>query len=183
MQQRKAGGVTFTLTRRRVKNLNLRVRLDGSVAVSAPMRTPLGRGGCLCGIPCRLGGPRPSADGRPPGGGSPDAHPRQGRGTGGNAGFGGLLVAGLCTPLPGPHAGRPGTGYAHPLGQLQPAHPYAVFCAAAVGDAARRPGICGGTRAVPSAASRPLPAFWAEVARCLPDYKARRAMLRAPSGR
>ena len=40
-QQRTAGGVTFTLTRRRVKNLNLRVRPDGSVAVSAPARTPL----------------------------------------------------------------------------------------------------------------------------------------------
>ena len=25
------------------------------------------------------------------------------------------------------------------------------------------------------------PAFWAEVARCLPDYKARRAMLRSPA--
>ena len=41
-QQRCAGGVSFTLTRRRVKNLNLRVRADGSVAVSAPSSMPVG---------------------------------------------------------------------------------------------------------------------------------------------
>ena len=40
-QQRCSGGITFTLTRRRVKNLNLRVRSDGSVAVSAPSAMPL----------------------------------------------------------------------------------------------------------------------------------------------
>lgn len=34
--------VTYTLTWKRVKNLNLRVRSDGSVAVSAPARTPAG---------------------------------------------------------------------------------------------------------------------------------------------
>lgn len=40
-QTRTAGGVEYTLTRRRVKNINLRVREDGSVAVSAPTRTAL----------------------------------------------------------------------------------------------------------------------------------------------
>ena len=40
-QQRCSVGITFTLTRRRVKNLNLRVRADGSVAVSAPSAMPL----------------------------------------------------------------------------------------------------------------------------------------------
>ena len=40
-QARTAGGVDYTLTRRRVRNLNLRVRADGSVAVSAPARVPL----------------------------------------------------------------------------------------------------------------------------------------------
>lgn len=39
--QRTAGGVEYILTRKRVKNLNLRVRPDGAVAVSAPGRVPL----------------------------------------------------------------------------------------------------------------------------------------------
>ena len=39
---RTAGGVTYTLTRRRVRNLNLRVRADGSVAVSAAPGVPAG---------------------------------------------------------------------------------------------------------------------------------------------
>ena len=40
-QRRVAGGVEYELTRRRVRNLNIRVRTDGSVAVSAPRRVPL----------------------------------------------------------------------------------------------------------------------------------------------
>lgn len=40
-RQRSAGGVCYVLVRKRVKNINLRVRRDGSVAVSAPRRTPL----------------------------------------------------------------------------------------------------------------------------------------------
>ena len=39
-ERRQAGGVTYTLTRRRVRNLNLRVRADGTVAASAPSRVP-----------------------------------------------------------------------------------------------------------------------------------------------
>lgn len=38
---RTAGGVEYELTRKTVKNLNLRVRADGTVHVSAPRRTPL----------------------------------------------------------------------------------------------------------------------------------------------
>lgn len=38
-EERCAGGVQYTLTRRRVRNLNLRVREDGTVAVSAPRLT------------------------------------------------------------------------------------------------------------------------------------------------
>ena len=41
MQQRTAGGITYTLTRRRVRNINLRVRADGSVAASASARVPV----------------------------------------------------------------------------------------------------------------------------------------------
>ncbi len=43
MEERTAGGVAYTLERRRVKNINLRVRGDGSVAVSAPPRVAVGR--------------------------------------------------------------------------------------------------------------------------------------------
>lgn len=39
-QRREAGGIEYELTRRRVKNLNLHVREDGTVAVSIPLRTP-----------------------------------------------------------------------------------------------------------------------------------------------
>jgi len=38
-QLRSAGGIQYELTRKRVKRLNLRVRDDGTVAVSIPMRT------------------------------------------------------------------------------------------------------------------------------------------------
>ena len=40
MATRTAGSVCYTLTRKAVKNLNLRVHPDGSVAVSAPKRVP-----------------------------------------------------------------------------------------------------------------------------------------------
>ena len=40
VQQRVAGGIAYTLTRRRVRNINLRVRADGSVAASASARVP-----------------------------------------------------------------------------------------------------------------------------------------------
>ena len=39
--ERTAGGITYTLTRRRVRNINLRVRADGSVAASASVRVPV----------------------------------------------------------------------------------------------------------------------------------------------
>ena len=38
VQQRQAGDICYQLARRRVKHLNLRVRSDGTVAVSIPMR-------------------------------------------------------------------------------------------------------------------------------------------------
>ena len=40
VQYRAAGGVRYEFKRKRVKNINLRVRADGSVAVSAPLGTP-----------------------------------------------------------------------------------------------------------------------------------------------
>ena len=41
-QLRTAGGIQYELTRKRVKNLNIRVREDGTVAVSIPLRTSAG---------------------------------------------------------------------------------------------------------------------------------------------
>ena len=41
VQYRAAGGVRYEFKRKRVKNINLRVRADGSVAVSAPLGAPL----------------------------------------------------------------------------------------------------------------------------------------------
>lgn len=43
VQYRAAGGVRYEFKRKRVKNINLRVRADGSVAVSAPLGAPLAR--------------------------------------------------------------------------------------------------------------------------------------------
>ena len=40
-QYRAAGGVRYEFKRKRVNNINLRVRADGSVAVSAPLGAPL----------------------------------------------------------------------------------------------------------------------------------------------
>lgn len=139
-QQRSAGGVAFTLTRRRVKNLNLRVRPDGSVAVSAPMRTPLrevdafvaAHAGWVADAQRRMAARRAAEAGLP----VPDRAEAL-------AGMQ-ALVARLCAPLRRSHAQSPGAGHAHPLGQLQPAHPHAVLCAAAVGHARTGAGICGG---------------------------------------
>lgn len=41
MPERMVGELRYELTRKRVKNLNLRIRTDGTIAVSAPQRTPL----------------------------------------------------------------------------------------------------------------------------------------------
>ena len=41
VQYRAAGGVRYEFKRKRVQNINLRVRADGSVAVSAPLGAPL----------------------------------------------------------------------------------------------------------------------------------------------
>ncbi|MEG0769168.1 MAG: YgjP-like metallopeptidase domain-containing protein [Ruthenibacterium sp.] len=42
-QECQFGALCYTLTRKKVKNINLRVRTDGSVALSAPMRCPMAR--------------------------------------------------------------------------------------------------------------------------------------------
>ena len=46
-QLRTAGGIQYELTRKRVKNLNIRVREDGTVAVSIPLRTSAEAADCF----------------------------------------------------------------------------------------------------------------------------------------
>ncbi|MEI3250797.1 MAG: hypothetical protein V8R95_10470 [Faecalibacterium sp.] len=58
-QLRTAGGIQYELTRKRVKNLNIRVREDGTVAVSIPLRTSCRSGRPLCGRTRRLGAAGP----------------------------------------------------------------------------------------------------------------------------
>jgi predicted metal-dependent hydrolase len=50
VQYRAAGGVRYEFKRKRVKNINLRVRADGSVAVSAPLGAPLAHVPIACWI-------------------------------------------------------------------------------------------------------------------------------------
>ena len=183
MQQRKAGGVTFTLTRRRVKNLNLRVRLDGSVAVSAPMRTPLGEvdafvashAGWVDHARQRMAARR-EAEARMP---TPDKAEAL-------AGMQDLVA--YWWPVFAPRCPGP-----MPAVRVRDMHTRWGSCSLHTHT------LCFALRlwGMPPAAREYVavhelchllhpdhsPAFWAEVARCLPDYKARRAMLRAPSGR
>ena len=76
-QLRTAGGIRYELTRKKVKNLNIRVREDGTVAVSVPLRTSaeaadrfvaeraeMGAGGPgTCPAACRPGRTAPAGQG------------------------------------------------------------------------------------------------------------------------
>ncbi len=180
LQQRTSGGVTFFLTRRQVKNLNLRVRMDGSVAVSAPMRTPLRE---VDGFVAAHAGWVVQAQQRMAARREADA------------------------ALPVPDRIEALAGMRALVERWWPA--FAPRCpgpmpAVRVREMRTRWGSCSlRTRtlcfalklwAMPQPAREYVavhelchllhpdhsPAFWAEVARCLPDYQARRALLRAP---
>ena len=56
-QYRAAGGVRYEFKRKRVKNINLRVRADGSVAVSAPLGAPLAQVDAFVAGRARCSGP------------------------------------------------------------------------------------------------------------------------------
>lgn len=179
-QQRTAGGVTFTLTRRRVKNLNLRVRPDGSVAVSAPARTPLrevdafvaAHTAWVAGAQRRMAARRAAEAGRP----APDKAEAL-------AGMQALVER--WWPAFAPRCAGP-----MPKVRVRDMHTRWGSCSL------RTRTLCFALRlwAMPAPAREYVavhelchllhpdhsPAFWAEVARCLPDYKARRALLRAP---
>ena len=64
-ETRHAAGIDYTLTRRRVRNINLRVRADGSVAGQRVAPGARRGGGRLCGGPAALGAFRPAQDGPP----------------------------------------------------------------------------------------------------------------------
>ena len=177
-QQRCAGGVSFTLTRRRVKNLNLRVRADGSVAVSAPSSMPVGvidafvarRAAWVLRTQDRFARRRAAEAAQP----LPDK---------------GEALAGmraLCEAWWPHFAGRcPGP---MPAVRVRDMHTRWGSCSL------RTRTVCFalGLWTMPPAAREYVavhelchllhpdhsPAFWAEVARLLPDYAARRAMLR-----
>ncbi|WP_294448893.1 M48 family metallopeptidase [uncultured Gemmiger sp.] len=177
-QQRHAGGVTFTLTRRRVKNLNLRVRADGSVSVSAPASMPVGvidgfvaqRAGWIARAQDRFARRRAAEAARP----LPDK---------------GEALAGmraLCEAWWPCFSGRcPGP---MPAVRVCDMHTRWGSCSL------RTRTVCFALRlwTMPHAAREYVvvhelchllhpdhsPAFWAEVGRLMPDYAARRALLR-----
>ena len=70
------------------------------------------------------------------------------------------VLPAVCRHLPArrnaPHSGA---GHEHPVGELLPKNMNAVFCPAAVCDAAARAGVCGGTRVLPLCPPQPQPGF------------------------
>lgn len=148
--ERTAGGITYTLTRRRVRNINLRVRADGSVAArrereaaEAPALPPKAEALAYMQALCRAYYPQFAAT--CPGGAMPKIAVRDMNTRWGSCSLrtGTLAFARrLCTmPLP--------------------AQEYVVvheFCHFAHPDHS--------------------PAFWAAVAEVLPDYKQRERMLK-----
>lgn len=180
-QTRTVAGVTYTLTRRRVRNINLRVRADGSVAASAAPRVSVmkvdafvaSKADWVRSAQARVAA-RPRTGSRPAAG---TAH--QGRGPGPYPG----AVPGILSPVRGHLPGRAYAqdrcaGYDHPLGQLQLKNRHVGF--------ARR--LC----VAPLPAQEYVvvhefchfahpnhgPGFWAAVAAVMPDYKARERLLK-----
>lgn len=176
-----AGGVRYTLARRRVRNINLRVRADGSVAVSASARVPVAVvDAFVAGRADWIARARASVLAR--------------------------RDAEAATPLP-----RREDALARMRALCEAYYPrFAAQCPGgampnvAVRDMSTRWGSCSlrtGTLAfarrlctMPPAAQEYVvvheychfahpdhsPAFWAAVAQVLPDWRARRALLRTP---
>lgn len=159
-QRRIAGGVEYELTRRRVRNLNIRVRTDGSVAVSAPRRVPLSsvdafvaaHAGWVAAAQGRMAVHMANRAAEPPRRTKPSPCTRCRH-----------YVRSITRCLPPPAARRNaphnGAGHEHPVGKLLPKNRNAVFCPAAVCDAAARAGVCGGTRVLPLCPPQPQPGF------------------------
>lgn len=135
--ERTAGGITYTLTRRRVRNINLRVRADGSVAASASPRVPAAyvdafvtaRADWVHTAQARAAARR-------------EREAAKGRGAGLYAGAVPGILSAIRSDLPGRRdAQNCGARHEHPLGVVQSAHRHAGVCAAALHDAAARAGV------------------------------------------
>lgn len=160
-QRRIAGGVEYELTRRRVRNLNIRVRTDGSVAVSAPRRVPLSsvdafvaaHAGWVAAAQGRMAVHMANRAAEPPLPSKAIAlHQMQAL----CAQYYPLFAA-TC-----PRGEMPRIAVrdmSTRWGSLLPKNRNAVFCPAAVCDAAARAGICGGTRVLPLCPPQPQPGF------------------------
>lgn len=181
-QERTVNGIAYTLTRRRVRNLNLRVRPDGTVAASASPRVPAGvvdafvaaRASWVRAAQGRAAARRAADDA------AAETLPDKAEAL--------RQLTGLCQKW-------------YPA--FAPVCPGGRMPHIAVRDMTTRWGSCSlrtGTLAFarrlcaqPPAAQEYVvvhefchfahadhsPAFWAEVARHLPDYQARRALLRS----
>ena len=130
--ERTAGGITYSLTRRRVRNINLRVRADGSVAASASPRVPAAyvdafvtaRADWVRTAQARAAARREREAAEAP------ALPPKAEAL--------AYMKALCRAY---YPQNCGARYEHPLGVVQSAHRHAGVCAAALHDAAARAGV------------------------------------------
>lgn len=179
---RSAGGVEYTLTRRRVRNINLRVRADGSVAASAASWVPAsavdafvaGHAGWVRQARQRAAA-RSAAEAATPLPAKPDALAR---------------MQALCERYY-PVFAATCPGGRMPKVAVREMHTRWGSCSLRTGTLAFSLRLC----TMPAAAQEYVvvhefchfahpdhsPAFWAAVERVLPDYKARRALLRTPA--
>ena len=178
---RRAGGVEYTLTRRRVRNINLRVRADGSVAASAASWVPASavdafvaaRADWVCRARQRVAARSEAEAAVPlPGKAEALAHMRA-----------------LCEAYY-PVFASTCPGGRMPKVAVRDMHTRWGSCSLRTGTLAFSLRLC----TMPAAAQEYVvvhefchfahpdhsPAFWAAVGRVLPDYRARRAMLRTP---
>ena len=140
-ETRHAAGIDYTLTRRRVRNINLRVRADGSVAASASPRVPAGWWTPLW-RPGRLGAFPPSARWPAgPGGMRPPTRrcPPKRRPCADDRPLPGILSTVRGQLSGGRFSPHRRAGHAHPVGVLQPENRHAGLQPAAVCDTPRPP--------------------------------------------
>ena len=134
-QTRTVAGVTYTLTRRRVRNINLRVRTDGSVAASAAPRVSVMKVDAFVASKAdwvRSAQARVAARREQEAAQQPELPTRA-------EALAHIQV--LCRA----YAQDRCAGYDHPLGQLQLKNRHVGFCAAAVCGTPARAGICCST--------------------------------------
>lgn len=179
--RRSAGGVEYTLTRRRVRNMNLRVRPDGSVAVSAASWVPVSAVDAFVASRAewvrqarQRASLRREAEENTPLPSKAEALAR---------------MQALCRAYY-PVFAATCPGGRMPKVAVRDMHTRWGSCSLRTGTLAFSLRLC----TMPAAAQEYVvvhefchfahpdhsPAFWAAVGRVLPDYKARRALLRTP---